>query len=328
MTLEIKPFTAADVEAAAGLLAERQRRLRLSQPLLPDRYEATEVTRPLLESLLQTASGVAASSGGQMTGYLLGAPSSGWGLRMTLVPFAGQSVADLDDVELYRLMYAAASPQWIKQGFFVHSVDLAAEDNIASDAWFSLGFGSEIEMGLKEANGSAPHFGEGHIEQAGPAEIEPVQHLMQGLGRFNSLPPIFRPFVPPLDQWASFLPRLLEQLENAEHSFWLAYEGAEPVGLMIFTPPEQEELMFSPERSAYISIAYVQPQSRASGIGGALLDRGLAWAQARGNAYCTAGWFSANLPGAGFWRSKGFTPLAQRLQRHIDERIAWATAEG
>ena len=328
MTLEIKPFSAADVEAAAGLLAERQRRLRLSQPLLPERYEATEVTRPLLESLLQTASGVAASSGGRQTGYLLGAPSSGWGLRMTLVPFAGQSVADLHDIELYRSMYAAASPRWIKQGFFVHSVDLAAEDKIASDAWISLGFGSEIEMGLREANDSTPHLDEAHIEQAGPAEIDPVQHLMQALGRFNSLPPIFRPYVPPLDQGASYRQRLLEELENPEHSFWLAYEGNEPVGLMIFAPPEQDELMFSPERSGYISIGYVQPQARANGIGSALLDRGLAWARAQGHVYCTVGWFSANLPGAGFWQRKGFTPLARRLQRRIDERIAWATAEG
>lgn len=289
MTLDIRPFQRKDIEAAAGLLAERQRRLRRTQPLLPERYESDGATRSIVEELLQRGSGVAAIAGGGLTGYLLGAPSSGWGLRMTLVPFAGQSVADLDDIELYRMMYATASPEWIKQGFFVHSVDLAAADTIASDAWFSLGFGSEIEMGLKEDISAATDPAEGRIQQAGPAEVESVQHLMQALGRFNSLPPIFRPFVPPLDQWESFRPSLIEQLENPEHSFWLAYEGEEPVGLMAFTPPEQEELMFSPEHSAYISIAYVQPQARSSGIGSALLDRGLAWAQAQGNFNCTVG---------------------------------------
>ena len=328
MNFEIRPFCSRDIEAAGRLLADRQRRLRQTQPLLPDRYESVAATRTAVEELSQKSSGVAAFADGRMTGYLLGTPNTNWGVRMTLVPLAGQSVADPGEVELYRSMYAAASPAWLREGFFTHAVDLPAADPVATEAWFSLGFGREIEMGLRETDVPAPSEDGKRVEQVGPEEVGHVQEFIQALGRFNSLPPLYRPYVRSLDQGARFRASLLEQMQEPAYSFWLAYEDEEPAGLIIFTPPEPDELIVSPNLCTYIWIAYVAPHARAGGIGSAMLDHGLALARDVGNAYCTVGWFSANLDGARFWQRKGFAPLAHRLHRHLDERISWATSEG
>ena len=48
------------------------------------------------------------------------------------------------------------------------------------------------------------------------------------------------------------------------------------------------------------------------------------WAQDAGYAHCTLQDLAAIVSGARFWERSGFLPLAHRLSRCIDERIAWA----
>ena len=95
--VEIRPFADEHVDAAAGLLAERHRRHRLAEPLLPARYEEPTAARVELEAVwrLAGASGAAAISGDRLVGYLVGAPRPNplWGPNLW-VEFAGHAVEE------------------------------------------------------------------------------------------------------------------------------------------------------------------------------------------------------------------------------------------
>ena len=64
------------LDAAASLLAERHRRDREREPLLPAAYEVPAACRAALEQSLQPsgASGVIAEAGGDFVGFLIGTP--------------------------------------------------------------------------------------------------------------------------------------------------------------------------------------------------------------------------------------------------------------
>jgi ribosomal protein S18 acetylase RimI-like enzyme len=59
------------------------------------------------------------------------------------------------------------------------------------------------------------------------------------------------------------------------------------------------------------------------GIGTLLTRTGLAQARASGYRFCETDWRSTNLVSSRFWLKQGFRPVAYRLVRRIDPRIAW-----
>jgi GNAT superfamily N-acetyltransferase len=329
MTRDILPFREEHLPAAAELLARRHTRQRQREPRLSQKYESTSATLPLLETLLPRASGAVAVEHGQVVGYLLGAPDLDWGGRARLVPMEGHAVENPDAAEVYRELYTAAAPAWNEGGFFQHTVNLPAGDPAAAEAFSSLGFGQMLAFGLRDVSPLPDAPAEVRIARATPDDIDDVQRLMVGLGKYNSTSPLFRPFVPQTDtEWAR-KPTVLKQMADEACSYWLAYDSDRAVGIMIFTPPDPTELMVTPDDGVYLWIAYVQPDTRISGAGKALVDTGLAWARSRGHGHCTVGWFTTNLIGARFWRGRGYDPVMHRYERRIDERIAWAkTSEG
>lgn len=329
MPREVVPFADGHLADATALLARRHAALRGREPRLPAKFEDRGEALRLIEALLPVSNGVVALEGGKTVGFLLSQPELHWGGRGQLVPLEGHAVDHPDAAEVYREMYTSASPGWDEGGYFVHTVNIGAGDDGATAAFFSLGFGQMLAFGLRDlapADGGAP--GKVRIERAGEAQIEEVQRLMLGLGRYNSQPPLYRPFVLQGDlEWAR-RPTVLQQMADEACAYWLAYDGDDAVGLMIFTPPDPTELMVTPEDAAYLWIAYLRPEARRGGIGKALLDQGLAWARSRGHRHCSVGWFTTNIAGARFWTRHGFTPVMYRLERRVDERIAWAKAGG
>jgi GNAT superfamily N-acetyltransferase len=239
----------------------------------------------------------------------------------------GHAVDSADPPEAYREMYAAASPPWVEQGYFEHCINVPATDGVALDAFASLSFGQMLVFGVRgtdEAAGQAPEV---RITRAGPEDVDVVGGLLFGLSRFNSLPPLYRPYVPnPGPGWAG-REGVLKQIEAEDCCFWLAYESDEAVGLVVLTPPEPSERMISGDKTVYLWIGYVKPAYRSGGIGKALVERGLAWARERGFEHCTVGWFSPNITGARFWTRRGYRPAMRRLERRLDPRIAWARAQ-
>ncbi len=141
--LEVLPFDASHLPDAARLLAERHRRHRLDEPLLPARFEDPAACEPEVAALLGTddASGSVAVRDGRVVGYLLGAPkpSRTWGPNVW-VEAAGHAVEEAEDV---RDLYAAAATRWVDEGRTAHYALVPAHDDALVGAWFRLAFGHQ-----------------------------------------------------------------------------------------------------------------------------------------------------------------------------------------
>jgi len=326
MTREFLPFTSDHIAAAARLLAGRHAIQRKDEPRLSTAYESTTATAPMIEDILPRSSGVVAIEDGNVVGFLLGTAADEAGGRARIITMEGHAAATLDATELYREMYAAVAADWNDGGFFTHRIHLSALDRDAMEAFYSLGFGQTLAIGLRDMSPIPDASVAVRIERATPDDIADVQRLMMSMGRYNSTSPLFRPYMAPIEAEWSRKQTVLDQLADENFAFWFAYEGDEAVAIMIFRPPEQTELMANPDDAIYLWFAIVQPGTRTGGIGKAMVDNGLRWARERGMKHCTVSWFTANVIGARFWRERGYEPVLYRLERRIDERIAWARA--
>lgn len=323
------PFTADHLDAAAELLAERHRIDRKREPLLPARFEDAAECRPGLEKVLESPhSGVVAVRDGQVRGYLL-AKFVTWGaFRAAETGLRGSVLADGEDSEMLREMYAEAAPRWFREGYFLHVASAMVQDIETIGTWYSLGFGQAGFHCSRDTSPVPGHEAEVVIRRAGVDDLDRIQTLQLGLGRYNAGSAIFRPFIMPtpdeIKQWRG---RIEEALSKEDNSYWIAYLDERPVGLMIWQPQFDADALDQPEGSIYLSIGFVEEDARTAGIGTAMVNRGFEWVREKGFKLCTVGFFSTNIIGARFWRSKGFQPLAMNLERRIDERIAWANGK-
>ena len=160
--LEVAPFAAGDLEAAAELLAARQRRLRQLRPELPAAYERPEAHLPSLSALMATdgAHAVVARLGGQPAGFMAGFPRLEpiWG-RAAWSPMEGSALADGVDPEVIRDLYAAWSQRFVTRGFFRQYAHVAADDDALAAAWFRTGFGAMQAYAARDLVLEAPSLG-------------------------------------------------------------------------------------------------------------------------------------------------------------------------
>jgi GNAT superfamily N-acetyltransferase len=116
--------------------------------------------------------------------------------------------------------------------------------------------------------------------------------------------------------------------EDAEATVWLAFCDGRVVGVQVYFPAEATDdnplLPIIPEHCAELGVAGTREWARGRGIGQALTRHGLAHARDAGFRFCMTDWRSTNLLSSRFWPRRGFRPVAYRLARRIDPRIAWA----
>jgi GNAT superfamily N-acetyltransferase len=336
MPIEIRRFTDEHIEDAAALLAARHAVDRGHTPEFPARFEsAADAQEQIARELARPGtSGVLATRDGRACGFLLGAvvlppPDAFWAAimasRSVEMPYAGYAAAD-DDPEIYREMYAALAPAWLRAGCFAHYIEVHADDRTARDAWFSLGFGRHLTLALRDTGpvGDARMDGPAlEVHAMGTEDIETVMELGLALWRHHGGSPIFVPQLP--EAAAPMRAYQQELLANEANRFWVAYQDGRPVGMQTFHL-QTHAAMARPEPGIYLFEGFTRAEGRGGGIGTALLRHSMAWARDAGFDHCTLHYFSANVSGARFWRRSGFRPVVERLCRRLDERIAWATA--
>ncbi|MGH2586513.1 MAG: hypothetical protein ACRDJE_16485, partial [Dehalococcoidia bacterium] len=109
-------FAVTHLDAAAELLAARQRADRLREPDLPSRYEDAAAARAAIEAVLSQpmTEGMVALDSGRLAGYLIGsivlpAPTSGQALfvapRAVQMSEPGYAAAPGDAIATYRTLY-------------------------------------------------------------------------------------------------------------------------------------------------------------------------------------------------------------------------------
>lgn len=325
--VRVEAMTAAHLTAAAELLAGRHRADRGREPELPAVFEGAEAALELLRRGFEAdgASGVVAWRDGQLIGYLLGATayeSSRLRPRASVIDYGAHAVAP-GQSGVYRPLYAALAARWVGAGSFAHYVQVAADDRSTLRAWRSLGFGSEHATGLRHLTPPRAEPPDAVvIRRGGLDDAGTVGDLAVELHRYHANAPIFDPYLP--EAVAGMRPRFAASLVDDEVVVWLAERDGRAVGMLIFGEPSGWRAMITPERSTHLMEAFVEGERRGMGAGRALLARALGWAREAGYARCTVSWVSANVIGAAFWLSMGFRPVAYRLCRVVDERVAWA----
>jgi GNAT superfamily N-acetyltransferase len=329
MHLEIVEFTPDHLDAAAELLAARQRAHRRSEPRLPGRFDVATACRPLVAEALAMAdaSGIIALRRGRVAGYLIGRPSLGMPFlreRAGLVDYAGCAVAADGARDTLRALYAAFAPRWQRWGCKAHYVTVPADDWAALSAWQSLGFGQEHARGLRDVRPveAAPLPPDVGVHRADEEDVALVVDMRRRLSLYHTGSPIFAPYL-----WndADLRGLTAEQLRDPAQLALLAVRDGRTLGVMLFAEPPPRAAMVSPERCIHLNEAYIVPEARAAGVGSLLLDGALAWLRNDGYEFCTVGWETANVLGARFWqRGNGFRPLYYRLVRQLDARTAWA----
>lgn len=329
MRLEIVPFSEEYLESAAELLAARHRADRTREPDLPRRFEDPPAAREVLQALMQeqAAGGVVALHGGRAVGYLMGSltapPCATY--RPVTVQYAGVAVDPVEEgiegPEVYRQLYAAVAPQWVAAGCFAHYVSTPARDRGAVDAWFSLDFGQDNILAVRDTldeNGVAV-ASDLEIRRAGPGDIDTAVRLEDGLRSYQAGAPAFIPYPP---ERRAGLRSLNERLlSDPAIGFWLAYRRDRAVGMQVLAPAPGG-WMNLPDGCIGLEHAYTEVEERGSGVGTALLRHGLAWARETGYERCATDWVTANLLASRFWPRMGFRALSYQLCRRIDERTA------
>jgi ribosomal protein S18 acetylase RimI-like enzyme len=329
-TIEIVPFGEEWLDDAAMLLAARHREQRAQEPALPRRFEEPGTARNAVLAAWREpgARGVAAARSGQLVGFLLGAPQidATWG-RSAWVRLGGHAIAPGEDADLYRDLYAALSPHWVAMGCFAHYSLTPATDRPALDAWFALSFGQQQVYAIRELGPAEPPVAlldaDIEIRRATPDDLEALLEVADIVGKHQAGSPVYGAFLPEMPAgWRADYAALLADTAAA---IWVAVRGGEVLGFALFLPDEpNDQALYVPERCCELVLAGTRAEERGRGIGQALAARGLAEMCVAGYQYCIADWRTTNLLASRFWPRQGFRPVAYRLHRAVDERVAWA----
>lgn len=323
----IEPLTPDHLDAAAALLAARQRALRGSHPELPTAFEAADAHRPLLAALLGEpgSHGVIAFDGGRPAAFLLGFHRTQeiWG-RAAWSPIHG-SAADptlgAAGGELLRDCYAAWSRHFVARGIFRHYVHAPVESH-DEGAWFNTGFGRMQAHALRDLAPPASDDPPGlEIRDAAPDDLEAIMPLAPLIANQLLGAPAWAITLP--EGFASHREDWADELANPSGPLLLAVESGRVIGLAGFGEAAPGPMV--PDGAWELAIGMTLPEARGRGVQRALLRRGLALATAAGATHMETDWRTASLVTARSWTALGFVPSHHRLHRHVDERTAWAT---
>lgn len=323
-TLQVIPFDARHLDAAAELLAVQQARLRQLRPELPEAFSRADACRPLIAAIFERrgAHGVVALRNDEVVGYLAGFPRTEpiWG-RAAWSPLEGSALAADLDAERVRDLYAAWGQHFVLRGYFRQYVHAAVDDPELMAAWVRTGFGQMQAHALRDLElGGADALGI-RVRRALPEDIDALEPLLPLIALQLVKPPAFAIRLP--EEIPTYRDSWLEELKESGAHHLLAEEGGRPLALASFYDAEPGPMV--PDQAWELAVAMTLPESRGRGLMRTLLRAGFSAARAAGASYCITDWRTASLPTHRSWTALGFRPTHYRLHRHVDERIAWAT---
>lgn len=320
--LEIAPFGADAIDAAARLLAARHRAQRTYEPGLDPAYEAVAMTRTAIEGLLATdgSSGAVAIRDGTVVGYVLATPRTGtWGPSMW-VEGAGHAALD-GEADVIRDLYGSLAGGWVEAGLYRHWVIVPATDPALVDAWFRSGFGQQHVHGIREpaAAGETIVVPAGMtLRRAERRDIVTLGRLDLALYEHQMASPVFS-LLPP----ASLDEQVADWEEGFDdqrfHNLVVELDGrvvGAATGCSLDVSSEHRGIV-KPASAGFLGFASVLPEARGRGAGRVLGEAVLAWARDAGYPVVITDWRETNLLSSRTWPRLGFRPLFRRLHRAI-----------
>jgi len=318
---KIRPFSSDSTGPAAVLLAERHRRHREATPALEPTFEHPATIRGLIANLAEQpeASGAVVLQKGDPIAYVLGTrrPDSTWGPNVWIED-AGHAGTDLEAI---REAYAAAAAEWVAEGRTNHFVVVPASDEVAVEAWFSLGFGHQQVHAVRESppRGFEPTLRSGLIiRDPTKTDLPALAELDVALPRHQTGSAVFsRLPVPTVEQT---LIELEEEFGNPRYAVFVAEHEGRVVGTAIgcaLTVSPGHTAMMRPRSAGFLGFAAVLPEARGLGAGRALAETVMTWSRDAGFEWVATDWRSTNIQANRSWRALGFEPTFYRLHRAI-----------
>lgn len=324
---DIVAFDREHLDDAATLVAARQQRLRATQPSLPERWCEPVEARRLVEAALaaEGASGFAALEDGQMVGFLVGelrlAPPwnrSGW------VEMAGHATAE-HRPDVARDLYAAWSDRLVREmGVYRHLVNVPAGDAEAVEVWHQLNFGQMHAFGIRstDSSGLGPPEAGIVIRDATADDAALMEATSELIWREQVGAPSWSPILP--EQIAALRGDYVEELALEDDRVWVAEDAAsgEPLGVTVSYQLDPD--LDVPDENMKLASTTTFTAARRRGVARALLRVVLDNAAAQGAAWCVTDWRTSSLLASRTWTALGFARTRLRLERRLDERLAWA----
>ena len=326
--MRLEPFTDLHLAGSARLLAARHQAQRRVEPLLPADLEDEGICRALLaRSVHEDASGVAAVSGSEVLGYLLGTPIDDVRGRHVWIRLEHHGWAD-GRADVLAQLYAHLADGWVRDQRFQHHALVPVTD---PGPWLSLCFAHEQVHALRETAGAAPSpargpalSGAGHwrfrVRRAGPEDIDAIEPLIGLIYTAHAASPVFTYIA--REEYEGMKDGTLELLREQATAYWIAEADGEVVAYLCMRPVGEAASTVKPRGSVELALAATHPRARGSGVGVALFEHALAWARDQGYAVCVTDWKMANPSSSTFWPKRGFRPFAYRLRRVIDPRLS------
>ena len=298
--MKIEPFTDANLDAAAEMLAARHARHREAEPLLP----ADVDFRAQIESEWQVegASGVISGEG-----YLFGRPDKlGW----FTVGIGGHALSG--DAEHARDLFAAAAGAWVEAGHAKQMLFLPSSDGPLVDAWFRLSFGASAVLAMRETGPEEPFAADASIRPGTRDDFRDAARLEIAMHDAMRPAPSFSDLA--LQSVEEVAAEWLED-DFSSYELFVAERDERIIGhvLLYRRPPD----LRVPADAIDLGQVSVEPEARGTGVGRALTAYGIRWAHEHGYPKMTTDWRMTNLWASRFWPRRGFRPSFLRLYRSI-----------
>ncbi len=294
--LEIHPFSDDFHDDAAALLADRHRRHRAAEPLLPDVED--------FASQIPVGDGAVATRGGSVVAYLVAAIGS----ERAEIGLAGCAASE---PEALRDLYAHLAADWPAH----HQVLVPASDAALIDPWFRVSFGCQFMTAVREVTPlDAVDFG-GAIRRSTADDLPAVASFDRLLWTHQTAPPSFSG----LDVGS------VEEFEEEWRDLWVEEEfpfhrvaqlDGQIVGHVLLYDRPRGDLRV-PEQNIDLAHVATLQDVRGRGVGLALTAAAFTWAHEQGYRSMTTDWRSNNLLSSRFWPARGFRPTFLRLYRSV-----------
>ncbi|WP_432940182.1 N-acetyltransferase family protein [Kribbella sp. CA-253562] len=313
----VRAFGAGDLDGAARLLVERHVEHRRRHPLLRWDFEDVKLARVAVTEAweLEGASGAVAERGGEIVGYLLGAPKGKvWGPNVW-VEAAGVAARD---AEVVRDLYGVAAARWVDEGRTAQYV-VVPDDARLIDAFFRLGFGAQHAHALRGPFDAEVKVPAGlTVRRAERRDVQALAELDLVLPRHQGLSPVFSAGeVPSLEEAVADWD---ESVDDPEFATFVAEVNGRVVGSAIGCSLEKSSThqgVARPDNAGFLGFAAVFPEDRGHGAGRVLGETVLKWCADVGYDSVVTDWRVTNLLSSRTWPRLGFVPTFQRLHRLI-----------
>lgn len=306
--MDIRPFEAADVPAAAALLSERHERHRAAEQLLAAADDAGAAVARAWEK--PGTSGAVAVDEGDVVAYLVGSVNENeWWDRHVWVGLAGHAARE---PELVRDLYRVAAARWVEDGARLHVALVPAVPELA-EPWFRLAFAHMQAHGIRES-GSAGQPAEIVVRPGSADDLRDARPLVTAIWDHHTQAPTFTGLtVPSIDV---FMADWEQTLASPETAYFVAELDGRVAGHLLLEAEGTD--LARPPGSIYLAVAATLPEARGRGVGVALTEHALRWASEHGYTAVHTDWRVANLESSRFWPRRGFRETFYRLARRVE----------